>query len=472
MRLSKKYGFWTVLASTLTAIVGSSIIISFNMVFSLANQNPILMILAWVLGALIVIPEAMIMIEPSIAYQESGGAYAWIKKCNWKILAFWFGWVLVLFVSATSLAGSCSAMAGIVSEISGINNIYFTKFLAIAILVSMGAIQILIRNSSKYTQFIFLLAKALPILLVFILAIVFGSKDGLLSNENINKDLGKAYVSAALLIPAITYTGFAYSGHEFPTYITAEIENPKRTVPLTIIGAVVIVLVIYVAYGIALLSLAKSPEDLPMTGTSLGNLNIPDWAKLTFNIMAIFLFIGSINAFLMFQSRLIHKLAESGDAHAVFGKIYSKSNQPYMAIILLSAIAIFYIIFNDVTQIISSFALATTVLKLLLDASVIKLRYSDRKYTRIYNNLTFWIFMSLSIITAIITLVGSIYLMVIYPLYEWDQYPTVFSAIWRPLLMIAVAAVVFGIGFFKVRYENKRQLHNTTKVVEVDNNQG
>ncbi|AUF83483.1 amino acid permease [Mesoplasma syrphidae] len=470
MRLSKKYGFWTVLASTLTAIVGSSIIISFNMVFSLANQNPILMILAWVLGAMIVIPEAMIMIEPSIAYQESGGAYAWIKKCNWKILAFWFGWVLVLFVSATSLAGSCSAMAGIVGEISGIKNIYFTKFLAIAILIVMGAIQILIRNSSKYTQFIFLVAKALPILLVFILALIFGSKDGLLSNENINNDLGKAYVSAALLIPAITYTGFAYSGHEFPTYITAEIENPKKTVPLTIIGAVLIVLVIYVAYGIALLSLAKTAGDLPMNGTSLGALNIPDWAKLTFNIMAIFLFVGSINAFLMFQSRLIHKLAESGDAHAVFGRIYSKSNQPYMAIILLSTIAIFYIIFNDVTQIISSFALATTVLKLLLDASVIKLRYSDKKYVRIYNNVTFWIFMSLSIITAIITLVGSIYLMVIYPLNQWEQYKTVFSAIWRPLLMILVAAGVFVLGFLKVRYENKRQLKNSTKVAEVEEN--
>jgi fructoselysine transporter len=120
-----------------------------------------------------------------------------------------------------------------------------------------------------------LLAKALPILLVFILALVFGSKEGLLSNENINKDLGQAYVSAALLIPAITYTGFAYSGHEFPTYITEEIENPKKTVPLTIIGAVLIVLVIYVAYGIALLSLANSSSDLPMNGSSLGNLDIP-----------------------------------------------------------------------------------------------------------------------------------------------------------------------------------------------------
>jgi fructoselysine transporter len=105
--------------------------------------------------------------------------------------------------------------------------------------------------------------------------------------------------------------------------------------------------------------------------------------------MAIFLFIGSINSFLMFQSRLVHKLAESGDAHSIFGRIHLRTNQPYMAIILLGAVAIFYVLFNDVTQIISSFALATTILKLLLDASVIKLRYQDPEYKRVYNNITF-----------------------------------------------------------------------------------
>ncbi|PPJ44629.1 hypothetical protein C0075_25465, partial [Rhizobium sp. KAs_5_22] len=81
------------------------------------------------------------------------------------------------------------------------------------------------------------------------------------SNTEMNKELGKAYISSAMLIPAITYTGFAYSGHEFPTYITEEIENPKKTVPLVIISAVLIVLVIYVCYGIALLSLATNGID-------------------------------------------------------------------------------------------------------------------------------------------------------------------------------------------------------------------
>ncbi|ASZ09372.1 amino acid permease [Mesoplasma chauliocola] len=449
MKLNRKYGFWTVLASTLAAIVGSSIIISFNMVFFLAESNPLLMILAWVFGALIVLPDAFIVIEPSIGYGESGSGYSWIRKCNWRILAFWFGWVLILFVSATSLASCCSAMSSMITQILELDpkNVgveTLQKVLAIFILVVLAGIQIMIKNSNKYTQIFFLFVKTLPIILVFTLAIMYGSKDGLLSNTEMNKELGKAYISSAMLIPAITYTGFAYSGHEFPTYITEEIENPKKTVPLVIISAVLIVLVIYVCYGIALLSLATNGID--PEGTTSTIFAEHRWAVLTFNIFAIFLFIGSVNSLLFFQSRLIHKLSETGDVHSIFGKVHKKTNQPYMAIILLGLVAVFYILFSSISEIISSFALATSTLKILLDCAIIKLRLKDPNYKRIYSNKIFWTLMVLSLITCAMTFGGSIYLMVIMP---QTMGQSAFAVLWKPILMIFIAFLVYLFGIFK-----------------------
>ncbi|PPE04440.1 amino acid/amine (lysine) APC transporter [Entomoplasma ellychniae] len=451
MKLNKKYGFWTVLVSTLAAVVGSSIIISFNMVFTLAGNNPLLMILAWVFGALIVLPDAFVVIEPSIGYQESGNGYSWIRKCNWRILAFWFGWVLILFVSATSLASCCSAMSSMITMIVEIDDKTIgaqtlQKALAIIILVSLAVIQIMIKNSNKYTQMFFLFVKTLPILLVFTLAIIYGSSDGLLSNNEMNKNLGSAYVSSAMLIPAITYTGFAYSGHEFPTYITEEIENPKKTVPWVMISAILIVLVIYVTYGIALLSLAESSKVVSEGQGTSAIFAQYKWAVLTFNIFAIFLFIGSVNSLLFFQSRLIHKLSETGDMHSIFGKVYGKTNQPYMAIILLGLVACFYILFSSIAEIISSFALATSALKLLLNASIIKLRLTDPNYKRIYGNKTFWILMILSLVTCVLTLIGSIYLMVILPQASGKS---AFAVLWKPILMIFVAFLVYLFGIFK-----------------------
>ncbi|ATZ21140.1 APC family permease [Mesoplasma coleopterae] len=455
MKLNRKYGFWTVLASTLAAIVGSSIIISFNMVFALAQANPLLMILAWVFGALIVLPDAFIVIEPSIGYGESGSGYSWIRKCNWRILAFWFGWVLILFVSATSLASCCSAMSSMITQILELDSKDFAveslqKALAVFILVSLAGIQIMVKNSSKYTQIFFLFVKTLPIILVFILAIMYGSKEGLLSNSQMNSNLGHAYISSAMLIPAITYTGFAYSGHEFPTYITEEIENPKKTVPLVIISAVLIVLVIYVCYGIALLSLATPDSQgnwIDPNGTTSTIFAQHKWAVLTFNIFAIFLFVGSVNSLLFFQSRLIHKLSETGDVHTFFGKVHKKTNQPYTAIILLGCVAVFYILFSSISEIISSFALATSTLKILLNSAIIKLRLKDPEYKKIYGNKTFWILMILSLATCALTFIGSIYLMVIMPHQQTGA--STFSILWKPILMVIIAFLVYLFGIFK-----------------------
>lgn len=60
---------------------------------------------------------------------------------------------------------------------------------------------------------------------------MYDSKNKLLSNTEINKNLKTSYISSAMLIPAITYTGFSYSWHEFPIYITEEIKNPKKLFP-------------------------------------------------------------------------------------------------------------------------------------------------------------------------------------------------------------------------------------------------
>ncbi|WP_339021129.1 amino acid permease [Spiroplasma endosymbiont of Atherix ibis] len=82
MKQNKKMGFWTVLALTLTATIGSSVIISFSSVFDSVVNNPLLMIIAWVVGGLIILPETFLMVEPAISFKENGTNYYWLKRSN------------------------------------------------------------------------------------------------------------------------------------------------------------------------------------------------------------------------------------------------------------------------------------------------------------------------------------------------------------------------------------------------------
>ncbi|PPJ44444.1 hypothetical protein C0075_26595, partial [Rhizobium sp. KAs_5_22] len=81
-----------------------------------------------------------------------------------------------------SLASCCSAMSSMITQILELDpkNVgveTLQKVLAIFILVVLAGIQIMIKNSNKYTQIFFLFVKTLPIILVFTLAIMYGSKD-------------------------------------------------------------------------------------------------------------------------------------------------------------------------------------------------------------------------------------------------------------------------------------------------------
>lgn len=118
-----------------------------------------------------------------------------------------------------------------------------------------------------------------------------------------------------------------------------------------------------------------------------------------------------------------------------------------MAIILLGLVVILYILFSSISEIISSFAFATSTLKILLDCAIIKLRFKDPKYIKIYKNKIFWTLMVLSLITSAITFVGSIYLMVIIPI----QASNAFNVLWKSTLMIFVDLIVYLFGKWKFK---------------------
>ncbi|AGR42256.1 amino acid permease [Spiroplasma diminutum] len=449
---NKKMGYWTVLALTLTATIGSSLLITFSGVFLSVKQNPLLMILAWIIGGIIILPETFLMVEPSISFQENGTTYSWLRRANWKVLGFWFGWVLTLFVSATAIAGSCIALSGLVMGFLKNDNVYLLKFVAIMFLLVIGGTQIFVKNSSQISQIVFLVIKALPILFVLILALIYGTNDKLLSSESMKENLKGAYISSALLIPAITITMFSFSGTEVPTYVTAEIKEAEKTTPKVILSGVIIVIAIYLIYGIALLSLASSKDEM---GNTIGGLwgfsKLPEWTKITFNVMAILLFIGSINSFLLYQTRLVEKMAQEKDLSKHFLKKSKWSSQPYMSMLVLIVAASLYIMFNQIMELLNYFALAVSALKILMTTNVIYLRKTDSKYKRVYKNWAFWLFVVFSYLTCLLTLVGAIMNMLLG--LETNQ-------IWKPIVVILLVISILPIGYLKYYIQNKNNVKN------------
>ncbi|AHI52532.1 amino acid permease [Spiroplasma culicicola] len=458
MSLNKKFGFWSTLMMMLSATLGVSLLVSFNLVFNMAQMNPILMILAWVIGGIIILPETFLMVEPSISFNESGTSYAWIRRAQWKSIGFSFGWILNTLVSATAVASSCASVSNLIvgfigfgDQVSATVIMIIQKSIALGLLFAIGAMLMFVKNATTVSQFVATFFSTLPILVVLITAIVLGSiKDGVLGDSSINENLGQVYLSSIVMIPAIAMTTFAYSGVEAPTYIVEEIKNPEKNLPKAIIIGTIIVIVVYVIYAFALLTLTTTQDEMA-GGSAMSMMSkVPDWVKMMFNIFAIVLFIASINTFLVYQSRLIYKMAESGDCFSVFTKTTKSTQQPYLAMLLLMAFASFYVLFHQIIDMLQYFSLAVSFLKMLMVSAIIKLRLKDKDYKKVYKDWVFWCLVVTAYATCLLTLMGAMYGAYL----QIQAYGIV--EIWKPLVTFTI---IFGFiigGFVKTKLEKKR----------------
>ncbi|WP_426548742.1 APC family permease [Spiroplasma endosymbiont of Glossina fuscipes fuscipes] len=421
MKLQKKYGFWQILALAISATLGSSILVSFGQVAFQAQFNPILIIIAWILGGLLVLPEMLLLSEGATSYPENGTSYYWIKRAKWNACSFWFGWIMVLFVSATAVATACLALGDILITLLKLDNEWYGKLFGIIILLVLVIMQIFLKKSSGYSQIVFVLLKGLPIVLVLVIAMVYGNTASF-TDDTINKNLSQIYLSSFLLLPATAMTMFAYSGMEAITYVSGEVINPRKNIPWAMIISTIAIVLLYIILAIGLLTINEPQKWLGPTGkfnnvwyyAIITNRTIPSFLKYVFSVLAIFIFVGSLNSFLVYHSRLIFKMSEEKDFFAFFQKTTKRTNMPYLAILFLVGLAIIYILWTSLLNVTNYFIIAVSVLKFITMISLIYLRQKDVNYQPLYPKPVFIILVILALSSSTITFIGSILAMYYY----------------------------------------------------------
>lgn len=135
------------------------------------------------------------------------------------------------------------------------------------------------------------------------------------------------------LVPAF----FAYGGWQHALWISGEIKNPKRALPIAILSGTAVVVVIYLAANWAYLTLlgydgvvSASPLAAQAVSTRL-----PDsGAHIMAAAVAISAF-GVLNAQLLSGPRLVQALAADGAFFSIFRHLHPRWGSPLAAILML-----------------------------------------------------------------------------------------------------------------------------------------
>ena len=102
-RLSRQLGLFDATMIVMGGIIGSGIFIN-PYVVARQLSSPFLILAVWALGGLIALAAAFIWAELAALRPEVGGQYAYLREAYHPLVAFLYGWGLLLVIQTGGMA--------------------------------------------------------------------------------------------------------------------------------------------------------------------------------------------------------------------------------------------------------------------------------------------------------------------------------------------------------------------------------
>jgi len=148
----------------------------------------------------------------------------------------------------------------------------------------------------------------------------------------------------------VFYSGlFSYAGWNYLNFMTAEMKNPYRTLPLAIFIGMPLITVIYVLANIAYFTVLTPLEVTLSEATAVTfaerMMGVFSWCVPVFVAMSCF---GGLNGCIMTTSRTFFTAAQQGHLPNVLALIHVKHLTPITAVIFECLLSLVMLIPNDV----------------------------------------------------------------------------------------------------------------------------
>jgi APA family basic amino acid/polyamine antiporter len=233
-------------------------------------------------------------------FPDSGGQYIYLREAYGDLVAFLYGWMLfsvanggtiaALSVASAAYLGNVFPMVAqnhVVLAFAGIvvTRAHLLGLLLIAVLTYVNVVGLrwgaLLQNVSTWTKF-----SAMAAFVVLGLAIGKGDWSHFSPHgASLTMGLGPAQLISALGVGMIAVF-WAYDGWVYITWVSGEVKNPRRTVPLAMVLGVLAVGAIYIAmnvtymYALPLKEIAAHETIAHAAATALFSPRAAVWLSL------------------------------------------------------------------------------------------------------------------------------------------------------------------------------------------------
>lgn len=282
--MQKKLKLWDATMLVMGSMIGSGIfIVSADMMRNLGSGY--WMIVVWIITGIMTVAAAISYGELSALFPKAGGQYTYLTEIFGKKMGFLYGWGLFTVIQTGTIAAVAMAFGKFTAYLvpslndaapifqSGEFQITWIQILAIAIILLLTYINTRGVESGKILQNLFTGSKILALLGLIAAGFIFVNFSHLAENfsfgtnafNNIDKDATGNFLKTGWeSIDGMTLMGgiaaamvgsvFSSVAWESVTFVSGEIENPKKNVVKAMILGTSAVMLLYIAVNFVYLN--------------------------------------------------------------------------------------------------------------------------------------------------------------------------------------------------------------------------
>ncbi len=378
-----KFRFPTITAIVIANMVGTGVFTSLG--FQLVDiQSGFVILVLWALAGLIAVSGAMTYAELGAAFPRSGGEYNFLSRIYHPAVGFVAGWISVTvgFAGPSALAAmTFAAYSTSILDVS--DSVWLERAIAVSLVLALTFVHAGRRRNSGGVQVIFTILKVAVIIGFCLFAVLLIDEPQPVRFLPTEGD-GALFVGGAFAVSLI-YVSYAYTGWNAATYLSSELEDPQRRLPLILLTGTLVVTLMYVALNFIFLYAAPMDElkGQVEVGLIAANAAFGEIGGRFAGLVLAMLLISTVSAMMMAGPRVLQVMGEDFKVLRRIARV-NDDGIPDTAIYIQSFLAVLFILTSSFESVLLFAGFTLALSSFVTVSGVFVLRWRQPELERPY----------------------------------------------------------------------------------------
>ena len=354
IHLRRALGLFTSILLVAGTMIGSGV---YKKIIPMAktglSENWIL--LAWILAGVISMFGAFILAGLSTLTEESGGVYEYLRLSFGNFFSFMFGWTDFTIIGSASTAAvgfifsqTINSLIPLPDPFKSLEHISIgiihpfansgVKLLTMVMIILLTWVNYLGVKKSGIVNNVVTSAKILGIAFLIIAGLFYTPTAAVVheGSVTITSPNGGFFFNA--VFAAMLSAFWAYDGWSNTSFVTGEIKNPKRNVPIAIISGVSIAMFLYVVVNYVYMHVLPLDQLAALGENNIGAVAVAERmiGKAGHIVIAILIVISvfsTMNALILTHSRIYYRMAQERYFFSGATRVHPVYRTPYISLL-------------------------------------------------------------------------------------------------------------------------------------------